>query len=290
MKLGITGATGLIGRHVAALAREQGHEVIAFTRDPARRGPGWRRFDHGAPPDLTGCEAILNLAGESVAGLWTAGKRRAIRDSRILGTRSIVEAMKAMPQPPRILVNASATGFYGDTGEREAGEDAPRGQGFLAEVCGEWEAEALRAREPGARVVLLRTGLVLSPEGGMLKATLPIFRLGLGGRLGSGRQWLSWIHIEDEAALALEAVENDSLQGPLNAVAPAPARNAEFTAALAGALRRPAFFAVPAIVLRTALGDFSAELLESRRVIPVAAAGYRFRHPDLRGALENLLR
>jgi len=288
MKIGITGVNGLIGRRVAALARERGHEIIGFSRHP---GPGSRRFTTEEIPDVTGCDAILNLAGESVIGLWTAAKRRAIKDSRVLSTRRIVEAIRAASPPPRILVNGSATGIYGDTGDIAADEGAPRGPGFLAEVCKAWEKEARPARDLGVRVVLLRTGMVLAREGGALAAMLPVFRLGLGGKLGNGRQWVSWIHIEDAAALALAALEGPTLDGPLNATAPHPVRNADFTRALAGVLKRPAFLTVPAFALRAAAGGFSAELLESRKVLPAAAAAsaFPFRFPTIESALQDLL-
>ena len=292
MKIGITGVTGLIGRRVAALARERGHGVIGFTRDPEKRGPEWRRFSTEERPDVTGCDAILNLAGESVVGLWTASKRRAIRESRVLGTRRMVEAIQAASEPPRVLVNGSAIGIYGDTKDMVTDEGARRGSGFLAEVCEAWEGEALRARETGTRVALLRTGMVLSREGGALAAMLPVFRLGLGGKLGSGRQWVAWIHIEDVAALALAAVENEVFDGAVNGTAPNPVRNGEFTRALGATVGRWAVFGMPGFALRVAAGGFSAELLESRRVIPAAAgrAGFGFRFPGIDGALGDLLK
>jgi uncharacterized protein (TIGR01777 family) len=291
MKIGITGAGGLIGSHVAALARERGHEVIGFTRKPEGRGPGWRHFSMEEPPDLKGCEAVVNLAGESVVGLWTASKRREIRESRVVATRRIVEAMQSAAVPPRVLVNGSAIGFYGDTGDQAVDEGAPPGDGFLAEVCEAWEAEAMQAAGTGARVVLLRTGVVMAREGGSLAAMLPIFRIGLGGRLGNGQQWLAWIHIADEAALVLEAVENEAIHGPLNATAPNPVTNEDFTKTLAATVHRPAIFGVPAFALRAALDGFATELLESRRILPAAAArvGFRFQHPELAGALGHLL-
>jgi hypothetical protein len=292
MRLGITGATGLIGRRVAALARQRGHEVIGFTRHPEGRGPEWRRFTTDEPPDVSGCDAILNLAGESVIGLWTPAKRRAIKESRVLATRRIVEAIQLARQAPRVLVNGSAIGIYGDTGDQVTDEAADPGTGYLAEVCEEWETEALRAQEYGARVALLRTGMVLSRGGGALAAMLPLFRLGLGGKLGSGKQWVSWIHIEDEAELALAALLDESFDGPVNATAPNPVRNADFTKALASRLRRPAFFTAPAFALRAAAGGFSAELLESRRIVPAAAAkaGFAFRFPAIGEALDDLLK
>ena len=291
MKIGITGITGLIGRTVASLARERGHEVIGFTRQPVRGGAGTRKFSIEEVPDVSGCDAIVNLAGESVLGLWTPGKRRAIRESRVLGTRRIVEAIRRTSKPPQVLVNGSAIGFYGDTGETVTEETALHGSKFLAQVCVAWEAETLPVQEAGVRVPLLRTGMVLAREGGALAAMLPAFKLGLGGKLGNGRQWVSWIHIEDQAALVLAAVENETIHGPVNGTAPNPVRNEEFTQALAEKVGRPAWFRVPALALRLATGGFSAELLESRRIVPAAAAkaGFAFRFPELRGALDDLL-
>lgn len=291
MKIGITGITGLIGRRVAALAAARGHEVIGFSRNPQRDGAGCRRFTTGEAPDVTGCDAILNLAGENVVGLWTKSKRRSIRESRVMATRRIVEAIRRTRDGPRVLVNGSATGIYADTGDAAADELARHGTNFLAEVCEAWEAEAIVAREDGVRVALLRTGVVLAPEGGALAAMLPIFRLGLGGKLGNGRQWVPWIHIEDEAALALAMVENKAFDGPVNAAAPYPVRNEDFTRVLARTLGRPAPFRVPGFALRAASGGFAAELLESRRIVPAAAAqaGFAFQFPTLEGALGDLL-
>jgi hypothetical protein len=294
MKIGICGVTGLIGQRVAVLARARGHEVIGFTRHPREEGQDGavsRQFSTEEATDLTGCEAIVNLAGESVLGVWTPAKRRRIRESRVQGTRRIVDAICQMRNPPGVLVNGSAIGIYGDTGERVTEEGALHGGGFLAEVCEAWEEEALRARESGVRVALLRTGMVLAREGGALAAMLPVFRLGLGGKLGDGRQWVSWIHLEDEAALALAAVENEAIAGPLNATAPNPVRNEDFTRALAERLGRPALLRVPGFALRAATGGFSVELLESRRIVPAAAArvGFAFKYPELREALADLL-
>ena len=292
MKIGITGITGHIGRHVAALAQQRGHEVIGFSRHPKANGEECRPFSITEVPDVTGCDALVNLAGESVVGIWTPSKKRMIRSSRVLATRKIVDAIRSANPRPSVLVNGSATGFYGARGDAAMEETASAGAGFLAEVCVDWEDEAERARELGVRVVTLRTGMVLSPEGGALAAMLPIFRLGLGGKLGNGRQWVSWIHIEDEAALILAAVENKAIEGPVNATAPRPVRNEEFTKSIAAALSRPAIFWVPSLALRLAAGGFAAELLDSRRVIPAAAAkaGFAFRFPELKPALADLLK
>jgi uncharacterized protein (TIGR01777 family) len=293
MQLALTGATGFVGRHVIRLAVRRGYEVVAFTRDPTRPVHdciGTRKFTADEPPDLSGCEAVIHLAGENVAGLWTRGKMRRIRDSRILGTRRIAEAIRASPHPPDVLVSASAIGFYGDSGDAELTEDSPNGTGFLAETCREWEAEAL-ATEAICRTVRARIGLVMGKGGGALRMMLPLFRLGLGARLGSGRQWLSWIHAEDLARLLLFAVENLDVRGALNATAPWPVRNAEFTATLARSLHRPAFLAAPAFMLRLLLREFSHELLDSKRVLPAAATaqGFGFRFPQLAPALADIV-
>jgi uncharacterized protein (TIGR01777 family) len=290
MNLGITGASGFIGKALVDHALRRGHEVIAFTRHPERAIPGceMRPFSLDLVPDVTGCDAIIHLAGESVVGMWTAGKRRRIVESRVQGTRRIVEAIAACARKPEVLVCGSAIGFYGDAGEAELREDAPRGSGFLAETVDEWETEARAAA--GVRIVCLRTSLVLGQGGGTLQVMAPIFRAGLGAQFGDGRQWMPWIHLEDEVRLALFAVENLDVHGALNAAAPWPVRNAEFTQTLARTLRRPAIFRAPAFALRV-LGEFSHELLDSKRVLPAAALehGFGFRFPELAPALKNLL-
>lgn len=291
MILGITGASGFIGMRVIDIALGRGHEVIAFTRSPERAIPGceMRKFSLDAAPDLSGCDAVIHLAGESVVGLWTTAKKRRIVESRVQGTRRVVEAIAKMHTPPEVLVCGSAVGIYPDSGDTELTEESAAGSGFLAETVRAWEGEATMAAS--TRVVLLRTGLVLGNGGGALGAMAPIFRLGLGGQVADGRQWMPWIHLEDEARLILFAVENLDIRGPLNATAPWPARNADFTRTLAAAVRRPAFFRVPAFALKM-LGEFSHELLDSKRVLPAAATehGFGFQFPELEPALKNLLR
>ena len=286
MRLGITGATGFIGRHAARLAAARGWEVIPFSRQP--RDERTRRFVPGEPADVEGLDAVLHLAGEPVVGRWTSDKRRRIMDSRVLGTRSIVEGFARAAHPPRVLVSASGIGFYGDTGDREVDENSPAGSGFLAEVCRAWEAEAMRVR--AARVVLLRIGLVLGREGGTMKRLLPVFRAGLGGRLASGRQWMSCIHVDDIAGLALWAIETQALRGPLNGVMPHPVTNADFTRIVARAVHRPAFLPAPAFVLRAVLGDMSSLLLDSSRVRPAVAEnlGYRYDFSDVAEAVDEV--
>lgn len=286
MRLGITGATGFIGRHAARLAAARGWEVIPFSRQP--RDERTRRFVPGEPADVEGLDAVLHLAGEPVVGRWTSDKRRRIMDSRVLGTRSIVEGFARAAHPPRVLVSASGIGFYGDTGDREVDENSPAGSGFLAEVCRAWEAEAMRVRD--ARVVLLRIGLVLGREGGTMKRLLPVFRAGLGGRLASGRQWMSCIHVDDIAGLALWAIETEALRGPLNGVMPHPVTNADFTRIVARAVHRPAFLPAPSFVLRAVLGDMSSLLLDSSRVRPAVAEtlGYRYDFSDVAEAVDEV--
>ena len=286
MRLGLTGASGFIGRRAAALAGARGWEVVPFSRQP--KNAGTRVFAPGTPLDVEGLDAVLHLAGEPILGWWTREKRRRIMESRVLGTRSVVEGFARAACPPRVLVSGSAIGFYGDTGQHEVDESSPAGRGFLAEVCRAWEAEALQA--PSARVVLLRTGFVLGRGGGAMKLILPAFRCGLGGRLGSGRQWMSCVHVDDVAGLALWAVEQGSVRGPLNAVMPSPVTNADFTRAVARAVHRPAFVPNPAFLIRLFLGGMSSLLLDSSRVRPaVAEAGdYRYAFRDLAAALAEV--
>ena len=293
MQLALTGATGFVARHIIRLAVRRGYEVVAFTRDPSRLVHDCievRKFSPDEPPDISGCGAVIHLAGENVAGIWTRAKMRRIRDSRILGTRAVVAAIRAAPRAPDVFVSASATGIYGDSGDAEITEASPHGSGFLADTCRAWEAEALAA-EAHCRTVRARIGLVLGRNGGALRAMLPLFRCCLGARLGDGRQWMPWIHAEDLATLLLFAVENLEVRGALNATAPWPARNADFTRTLARALRRPAFLRAPAFALRLLLREFSRELLGSKRVLPAAAAshGFGFRFPELAPALADIV-
>ena len=294
MKIGITGASGFIGTRIIEIARQQGHEVIGFTRNPTRNIAGCvetRKFSLDEKVDIGGCDALIHLAGEPVFGIWTKEKRRRILESRTLGTRHLVDSILASAKPPRVLVNSSAIGFYGDTGETEVDEGSPAGSGFLAQVTQAWEKEALRAQEKNVRVVLRRTSVVLGRNGGALRAMLPAFRAGLGGKLGSGRQWMSWIHLDDEAALALFTLTEDHIEGALNSVAPQPCRNADFTRVLAHALHRPAIFTVPSFVLKTALGEFSRELLDSKRIVSkrVAEADFTHRFPSIESAIADIL-
>jgi uncharacterized protein len=292
MRIGVTGATGFVGRAVLKLAHQRGHEVIAFTRSPDRPNE-WaaeqRAFSLEEPPDLRGCEAIIHLAGEPIVGIWTAKKKRAIVESRVEGTRRLVEALSQLEEKPEAFVSASAIGWYGDRGDTELTETSSQGSGFLADTCAAWEAEATKASVE--RVVVVRTSVVLGRNGGAMKAMAPVFRLGLGGVIGSGRQWMSWIHLEDHARLLLFAVEDMNVRGVLNASSPWPDYHADFVKTLARVLHRPAFFRVPAFVVRLLLRGLSAELLESKRVLPAAALefGFGFKFPELEPALRDLL-
>jgi hypothetical protein len=298
MRTFVTGGTGLIGR---ALLRRLSEPAVVLSRAerPAARPVGagellrWDPLTGPPPPQaLRGAEVVFNLMGEPAAeGRWTADRKRRIRDSRVVGTRNLVAGLAALDRRPRVLVSASAVGYYGDRGDEILDESSSRGEGFLADVCVDWEREAMAAEGLGVRVVCVRIGLVMTPEGGALGKMLPAFRLGAGGRLGSGRQWMPWIHLDDVVGLLLHAAANESMRGALNGTAPAPATNAEFTAALGRALHRPALLPVPAFALQAAFGEMSGMLMASQRALPkrALASGYAFAHPGLDGALRALL-
>ena len=289
MRIGVFGATGLIGSAVAAVLEARGDEVIRFSRVP--RGEGWRLSE--GELDLEGLEAIINMAGESVGQRWTRSAMARIRDSRIGLTDRIVKALGELPpeERPGILLNGSAVGFYGDRGEEELSEDLGRGVGRLAELCVDWEEAAMSASALGVRVALLRTGIVLGPGAEAWERMLRIFALGVGGRLGRGDQWMPWIHLADEVGGVIHALDRSEMKGPINLVSPGVVRNREWTAALGGALRKPTVLPVPAIALRLVLGEFAHAVLASSRAIPerLKASGYRFRFPTLEGALTDLV-
>jgi len=292
MKIGITGGTGLIGTRLSELATEAGHAVVIFSRRPAPAHPTgieFRPLPDPAAPDLAGCDALVNLAGESILGLWTAAKKARILGSRVEVTRRLVASIAASPTRPRVLVNASAVGFYGSRGDEPLDEDSAPGTGFLADTAVAWEAEAVKAEALGVRVARVRIGFALSPKALAVGLMLPASRLALGGRLGSGKQWMASVHVDDVAGAFLAAATDPALSGPINAVFPEPSTNAEFTAQLARIVRRPAIFPVPAAVLKIGLGELSGLLLDSQRVRPakLLASGYRFRFPTLRDALAD---
>ena len=295
MKVIIAGGTGFVGRRLTRALGKAGHEVVVLSRSASLPPEGAARVVAWSGPwrdELEDAGAVVNLAGAGIADRrWTAERKEEIRESRVAATRRLVEAMARSRRRPDVLVNASAVGYYGDRGDERLAERAAAGAGFLTDVCSAWESEAARAEAAKVRVVLLRFGVVLGSEGGALPRMLVPFRLGLGGRLGSGRQYMSWIHVEDAVGLARMALERRETRGPLNVVAPGPQTNAAFSRALASVLGRPCFLTAPAFALRLVLGEMSEMLLASQRVEPAAAlaAGYDFRFPDLAPALRDLV-
>ncbi len=300
MRVAVTGASGLIGNGLVSALRARGDEVVRLVRRAA--GAGEIRWDPGGtldPGALKAVDAVVHLAGEptapasllgAVRARWTAERKRAIHDSRSEGTRTIAEAVRAAGTP--LLVCASGVHCYGDRGDEVLTENSAPGSGFLAGVVRDWEAAADPAREGGARVVHLRTGVVQDPEGGPLAVQLPLFKLGLGGRAGSGRQWIPWIHVDDEIGAYLHALDSPTLSGHVNATAPNPVTNAEYAKTLAAALHRPACLPIPAFAPKLVLGELADTLLfDSLRVVPRAleADGYAFRFTALGPALRDLL-
>lgn len=295
MRVAITGSSGLIGTALSDALRAAGHEPIAVVRrSPAAGEIGW---DPAAgtmnPADLSGVDAVVHLAGAGIGDhRWTDSYKREIRDSRVRSTNLLSETIAAATDGPRVLLSGSAIGFYGSRGDEVLDETSAAGTGFLAEVCIDWETSTAMAAAAGVRVALLRTGIVLSRDGGALKKQLPIFKLGLGGRFGSGAQWQSWISIDDEVAAIMFLLDHD-IAGPVNLTAPAPVTNAEFTKTLAAVLRRPAILPIPSFGPKMLLGSELATnlLFDGQRVVPkvLQDAGYRFQHPDLETALRALL-
>ena len=295
MKCIVSGGRGFIGRRVVDTLLRDGHYVAVWSREPnleERDAVGSFYWDPlGAEPaeeSLTRYDAVIHLAGEPVSQRWTAEAKQKIRDSRVLGTKRLVDAIAKVEHRPQVLVCASAIGYYGSRGEEQLDESSPMGTGFLAEVCRDWEAEADRAADLGLRVVKLRIGVVLGKDGGALAAMLPVFRAYLGGRLGSGKQWMSWIQVDDLAAMVKWAVEGE-VSGVVNAVAPDPVRNSDFTKALGKAVGKPAFWQVPAAVLHAGMGEMSEMVLGSARVLPRVASsvGFEWKSPGLQTALVN---
>ena len=306
MRIGITGATGLIGGALASDLAGRGHDVVALTRRagaphglPAGvRSAQWNPDGDGADASLVGVleelDALVHLAGEPVGKRWTAARKRAIRTSRVGGTRTLVTALRAARTRPTRLLAASAVGYYGPCGGEELDEEAPPGTDFLGEVCTEWEDAAAGARQAGIETVSMRIGVVLSPRGGALATMLPPFRMGVGGRVGSGRQWMPWIHLADVAAAMVHLLDAPagSLDPVYNLTAPNPVTNADFTSALGKALRRPTVFPVPGFGMRLAFGEMAgALLLSGQRVVPrrLLASGFEFRHPEIGPALMDLV-
>lgn len=289
MRVGITGASGLIGSALAAALPGQGHEVVRFVRREA--GPGEISWSPGAtldPARLAGLDAVVHLAGAGVGDKrWTDSYKRQIRDSRVDGTRTIAEAMAATQDGPRILISGSAIGYYGDTGDRPTDETGPQGAGFLADVVRDWEAAAGPAVDAGIRVAFARTGLVVSSQGGAWKRLIPIFKAGIGGKLGSGRQYWSPISLDDEVSALTFLLDND-VSGPVNLVGPHAVTNEEVTKAMGEVLKRPTILPVPGFALKAVLGEFAEDTLASQRIVPAVleSAGFQWEQPDIRAMIQ----
>lgn len=298
MKILVTGATGFIGRQVILHLRDRGHEIVVLTRD-SHNAPvrlpiacpifSWQVADQSPPHEaFAGVDAVVHLAGENIINRWTSSRKKKIIKSRVESTRQLVATMQGLSLKPKIFVCASAIGYYGDRGDESLDESAEPGQGFLPDLCRQWEEAARPAEESGIRVVSLRIGVVLGHDGGALQPMLPPFRMGFGGKVGSGKPWMSWIHVHDLAGLILHAIETDSLKGPVNAVAPHPVTNEEFTQTLAAVLKRPHFLPLPGFVLKILMGEASQVVLTSQKVTARKAAGYEFEFPELKAALEDI--
>ena len=302
MKLLLTGATGFVGRHLLRRLLVDGHQLAALSRDPVAaagrlpRPVSVFRWDAlaGLPPAeaLQGLDGVIHLAGESIAGVrWNPARKRLLADSRVGATERLMVALRERARPgPRVVIASSGIGYYGDRGDEVLHEGAVSGTDFLARLCAGWEAALAGGAPEGTRTVSLRTGMVLGPDGGALAHLLPLFRAGLGGVLGSGRQWVSWIHVDDLVSLIVHALHTESLRGPVNAVSSEPVRNRDFTRELARALHRPALFRVPSLALRLGVGQLAAALTGGQRARPerAQASGFALRHPELRGALADL--
>ena len=293
MIVAVSGAGGLIGSALISSLRASGHRAVALVRRAPRPGEDALSWDPSSgaliPANSAVADAVIHLAGESIMGLrWTVEKKRRIRESRVTATRLLAQTLTRLPKPPTVLICASGIGYYGSRGDGVVTEDSRQGTGFLADLARDWEAATATAIAQGIRVVSLRIGVVLSKQGGALATMLTPFRLGLGGVVGSGAQWMSWIALDDVIGAILHILSTDGLRGPVNAVAPAPVTNAEFTRTLGRVLGRPTLVPLPAFAARLALGEMADELLlTSQRVLParLEASGYSFRHPSLEGAL-----
>jgi uncharacterized protein len=300
VRITITGATGLIGRTVVGEARERGDEITVLSRSPERALDGlgvqataWDPLAEPAPMEaLAGRDAVVHLAGENVAQRWSEQAKRAIRDSRVTGTRNLVTGLQAAEPRPRVLVASSAIGYYGPHGDEPLDEEAPPGHDFLAEVCAAWEREARAAHALGLRTVQVRTGVVLDRDGGALAKMLPPFRAGLGGPVAGGGQYMSWIHRDDVVGMILAALGSEAWRGPVNATAPEPVTNRTFSRALGHALHRPALAPVPALAVKLLYGEMAQIVTTGARVMPAKPLmlGYTFRHAELNGALTAALR
>ena len=294
-RIAVTGASGLIGSALVRSLTADGHEVVRLVRRAARGAdevcwdPEGEYVDAAA---LDGCDAVVNLAGAGVGDhRWTDAYKKTVRDSRVLGTAALAEAVAALDRPPRVWVNGSAIGFYGETGERAVDEDAPPGDGFLPSLCVEWEEATAPVQEAGVRTVFARTGLVVAKDGGAWAKLFPLFKAGVGGRFGDGRQYWSFVALHDEVAAIRHLIDTEGLSGPFNLTAPNPLTNREITAAMGRVMRRPSLFTVPAPALKLVLGEMSGDVLGSQRVLPkrLLESGFTFAFPDIEGAIRAAL-
>ncbi|MZD05906.1 TIGR01777 family protein [Streptomyces sp. SID5785] len=291
-RIAVAGASGLLGSALVRSLTADGHDVVRLVRRTPRSDAEVRWDPHRTRVDtagLDGCDAVVNLAGAGVGDhRWTAAYKREIHDSRVLGTTALAEAVASLATPPRVFVNGSAVGYYGDTGSRVVDESAPAGEGFLPSLCVEWEAATAPAHQAGVRTVLARTGLVVARGGGAWAKLFPLFRAGLGGRMGSGRQYWSFIALDDHVAAVRHLLEDGSVSGPVNLTAPDPATNREVTSAMARVLHRPAVLKVPEFALRAVLGEMAGDVLGSTRAVPtrLLESGFEFTHPTLQSAIE----
>ena len=294
MKVTVTGASGLIGTQLVERLRARGDDVTTLSRTPSSPGAvAWQPEDEPAPAAaLAGRDAVIHLAGENVAQRWNDDVKRRIRSSRERGTRHLVAGIEAADPRPRVLVSSSAVGFYGPHGDERLDEETPAGSDFLAEVCVVWEREAFRAADHGLRVVTIRTGIPLDQDGGALATMLPFFKLGVGGPVAGGRQYMPWIHVDDVVGLYLAALDGEEWDGPVNASAPEPVTNKAFSKALGRALHRPAVAPVPGLAVRALYGGMAEIVTKGQRVVPRRAQelGYTFAHPDLDEALRDALK
>jgi uncharacterized protein (TIGR01777 family) len=299
MKVVITGATGFVGQVIVKQLLAAGDEVIVLTRNVAKAaitlGSTCRYYQwddkESLPPleALEGADGVINLMGETISNRWDDQQKKKIYDSRIYGTRKLIEGFEKLNQKPKVFVSTSAIGIYGNRGAQELNESSTLADDFLAKVCKDWENEGNKARNHGARVVIIRVGIVLGPKGGALAKMLPVFKLGGGGPLGSGRQFMSWIHVEDLASMYVEALKNNEIKGILNGTSPYPVSNADFTKVLGEVLHRPAFLPAPAFAIKLAFGEMSQILLEGQKVLPVKfkEAKFKFRYPTLEMAIKE---
>ncbi|MEV6486860.1 TIGR01777 family oxidoreductase [Streptomyces sp. NPDC051576] len=294
-RIAVTGASGLIGSALVRSLTADGHEVVRLVRRAARGAdevcwdPEGQYVDAAA---LDGCDAVVNLAGAGIGDhRWTDAYKKTVRDSRVLGTAALAEAVAALDRPPRVWVNGSAIGFYGDTGDRAVDEDAPPGDGFLPSLCVEWEEATAPVQEAGVRTVFARTGLVVARDGGAWAKLFPLFKAGIGGRFGNGRQYWSFVALHDEVAAIRHLIDTEGLSGPFNLTAPNPLTNREIAAAMGRVLHRPSLFTVPAPALKLALGEMSGDVLGSQRVLPkrLLESGFTFAFPEIEGAIRAAL-